>query len=124
MHKPTKVEIEDHERSHCPFQPWCRRCVKARASNAQHRGAKDKDDKENQSKVPKVSMDLFFMSRKDEVAKQNSIIGMLDDETGEKYARAVGHKGIGKHGETGWLIQDMVAELKPFGYSARAEQRG
>ena len=52
------------------------------------------------------------MSRKDEEAKENPLIVMMDEETGEKYARAVGHKGVGTAGERDWLIKDMDAELK------------
>ena len=42
---------------------------------------------------------------------------MIDEETGEKYARAVGHKGIGSSGERDWFIKDMYAELKAWGHS-------
>ena len=35
-------------------------------------------------------MDYFFMSNADEAASRNPILVMIDEETGEKYARAVG----------------------------------
>ena len=37
VHTPTREEIEDHEKHHCPFRAWCRHCVKGRGVNAQHR---------------------------------------------------------------------------------------
>ena len=40
MFKPTKQEIEEHNKHHCPFQPWCEHCVRGRATNAQHRRKK------------------------------------------------------------------------------------
>ena len=37
VHTPTRDEVEDHERHHCPFRAWCRHYVKGRGMNAQHR---------------------------------------------------------------------------------------
>ena len=36
---------------------------------------------------------------------------MVDERTGEKYARAAGHKGMGKDQDMEWLIKDMSNEL-------------
>jgi hypothetical protein len=46
-------------------------------------------------KVPKVSVDYFFMSNEDEQAGKNPLLVMVDEETGEKYARAMGMKCMG-----------------------------
>ena len=54
------------------------------------------------------------MSTKDEEAKDNPNIVMVDEATGEKYARAVGKKGIGSNGEMEWLVRDMVDVLKSW----------
>ena len=62
-------------------------------------------------------MDYYFMSKKDEEAKENPIMGMVDEQTGEKYARAVGNKGLGNPGDMDWLILDMVEELKSWGHT-------
>ena len=42
---------------------------------------------------------------------------MIDESTGEKFARAAGQKGVGTQGEMDWLIQDMVEELKSWGHT-------
>ena len=120
VYKPTKAEIEEHEVHHCPFKAWCRHCVKGRATNRQHRQHKLEDKDENLVPVPRVSMDYFFMSRKDEEAKNNPLIVMVDEKTGERYARAVSKKGTGTGGEMDWLIQDMVDELKGWGHTGGA----
>ncbi len=86
--------------------------MKARGRATPHMKGKTKEDEA----VPKISMDYFFMSKKDEEAKENPLIVMMDEETGEKYARAVGHKGVGTAGERDWLIKDMDAELKAWGH--------
>ena len=61
-------------------------------------------------------MDYFFMSRMDEKAHKNPLIVMVDEATGEKYARAVGQKGLGASNEMDWLIKDMSDELKAWGH--------
>ena len=55
------------------------------------------------SGVPKVSVDYFFMSTADQVASTNPVLVMVDESTGEKYARAVGQKGVGNPGDLEWL---------------------
>ena len=117
VHTPTRMEVEDHERTHCPFKPWCRHCVKGRGTNAQHRRKADVENEEGDHKVPRVSMDYFFMSKRDEDAKENPLIAMVDESTGERYARAAGQKGIGSNGEQDWLIKDMVEELRAWGHA-------
>ena len=37
---------------------------------------------------------------------------MVDEPTGNKYMRAVGHKGLGVDGDQSWLVKDMHQELK------------
>ena len=51
------------------------------------------------------------------LAKDNPMIGMVDESTGEKYARAAGKKGVGADGEMDWLIIDMVEELRSWGHT-------
>ena len=36
---------------------------------------------------------------------------MVDESTGNKYMRAVGHKGLGVDGDQSWLVKDMHQEL-------------
>ena len=42
--------------------------------------------------MPRISLDYFFMGKEDERAHENPLIVMIDEETEEKYARAVGQK--------------------------------
>ena len=67
--------------------------------------------------VPRISMDYFFMSKQDESASVNPLLVMVDEGTGEKYARAVGRKGLGDRNEMDWLIKDMSAEIKSWGHA-------
>ena len=81
----------------------------------QHRKETETEGKE--SKVPRVSMDYFFMIKEDEKALKNPMIAMIDEETGEKYARAVGQKGLGEAKEMEWLSKDASEELKSWGHT-------
>ncbi len=110
--KVSKEEREEHERTHTPYRAWCPVCVRARGRATPHMKSKEAEEEA----VPKISMDYFFMSSKDEEAKENPLIVMMDEETGEKYARAVGHKGVGTAGERDWLVKDMDAEMKAWGH--------
>lgn len=42
---------------------------------------------------------------------------MVDESTGEKYARATGSKGLGEGRENEWLVRDMSEELRSWGHS-------
>ena len=66
--------------------------------------------------VPRISFDYFFFSQEDDQANKHPMIVMVDDETGEKYARGVSQKGMGEDGEMKWLIDDMQRDLKSWGH--------
>ena len=98
--KVTKAEREKHECTHAPFQSWCKYCVKARGVNKAHKKKKGKGiENEDLEKVPRVSMDYWFMSKKDEAAKTNPLIVMVNESSTERYARATGRKGVGQENE-------------------------
>jgi hypothetical protein len=82
----SKEERDDHERTHTPYRPWCKYCVQGRGKAKQHR---IDPDKQKEQAVPRVSMDYFFMSSADQKAHDNPILIMVNENTGEKYARAV-----------------------------------
>ena len=107
--KVSDKEREEHELTHTPFRAWCPCCVTGRnTSHLKNQGV----NKDKSNEVPRISMDYFVMSEEDEKASANRIMVMVDDRTGEKYARAVGHKGMGKDQDIEWLIKDMSNELK------------
>ena len=57
------------------------------------------------------------MSHQDEVASENPMLVMVDEKTGDKYARAVGQKGLGGGSdEMQWFIGDLHEELKAWGH--------
>jgi hypothetical protein len=104
----TKEMREEHNKTHCPYRSWCRYCVKGRGMNMSHKSkAHDEKDKEIEA-VPRVSMDYFYMSQAGGDANEDPCLVMVDEETGEIYARAVGRNGVGEDGEMDWLVKDAV----------------
>ena len=67
--KPSKREVEEHERTHLPFRSWCEHCVKGKAKSHPH----FKRDEEEIG-IPTISWDYFYM--KDEEEDE----GEADDE--------------------------------------------
>ena len=114
---PSKKEKEEHEATHCPYQEWCRHCVRGKGRACQHRSNKER----NFGKVAKVHLDYYFMSRADEAASKNPCIVMVDDQTGEKYSRATGQKGLGEGTDMDWLIKDLDNELRAWGHAGGKE---
>ena len=60
-------------------------------------------------------MDYFFMSRGEEQASKHPCLIPKNEDSGERYARAVGQKGVGTKGELDWLITDISEELQSWG---------
>ena len=114
---PTQREREEHEATHIPYRSWCKHCVRGRAPNRPHRAApKEEDEEERERRVPRISMDYFFMGQEGEKASECPMLVMVDESTGNCYMRAVGRKGLGEGREMEWLVRDMSEELKSWGH--------
>ena len=44
------------------------------------------------------------------------MVVMVDEATGEKYARVVEHKGLREGDDGTWIASDILAELHAWGY--------
>ena len=62
-------------------------------------------------------MDYFYMSQADEEAKENPMLVILNEQSGEIFARMTGRKGVGDGGECDWLIKEVSRELKGWGHA-------
>ena len=76
-----------------------------------HTHHKDDDTDEN-SKVPRASIDYFFMSKKNKDANENLLVVIVNDETNEKYVKAIRQNGIGTEGMMDRLMRYVSEELK------------
>ena len=68
-------------------------------------------------------MDYWFMSKKDETAKTNPLIVVVNGDSTERYARATGRKGVGQENEMMWLVKDMSEELRTWGHQGGQAER-
>ena len=59
--KPSKKEVEEHERTHLPFRSWCEHCVNGKAKSHPH----FKKDEEEIG-IPTISWDYFYMKDEEE----------------------------------------------------------
>ena len=76
-----------------------------------------KPEEKEADAVPRVSMDYFYMSQRDEEAKDNPMLVVLNLESNEKFARMTGRKGVGEAGERDWLIKELSREMRTWGHA-------
>ena len=67
--------------------------------------------------MPGISMGYFYISTKDEEAKENPILVVLNKESNAKYAGATGMKGVGTEGVQEWFVRDVCEEFKSWGHA-------
>ena len=67
-----------------------------------------------------MAMDYFSMYKANEKASENPLMVMADEESGSRYARAVGQKGLVDGQEMSRLIEDMCAQLRAWGHAGGA----
>ena len=89
---PTHKEREEHEATHLPYRAWCEHCVRGRGVRKPHIGNKEESGEDMEVKVPRIVMNYHFMSTEDEKNWKNPVLGIKDENTGNRYMRAVGKK--------------------------------
>ena len=62
-----------------------------------------KGTRHTQMKTPRICKDYFQMNKRDPDDGNSPLMIATDEDTGDKYARAVGRKGVGEHGNVDWL---------------------
>ena len=92
--------------------------------NKNIRKSEYKNTEEAQSAVPSASMDYIYMSKQDVKAHDNPVLVMVNERTNERFARAVGNKGVNGGASSSsddngvvWLLKDCDEELKAWGYT-------
>ena len=118
----TQAEREEHERTHIPYRLWCDVCVKARGRRMAHR-SRSETDKIYEDGIPRICMDYFYMNERDREEGRNPLVIVTDEDAGDKYARAVGRKGVGERGDMDWLIRDISFELKSWRHQGGSGSR-
>ena len=55
-------------------------------------------------------------------ASDHPVIVMVDESTGNKYMRALPHKGLGVEGDLSWLVKNMHQEFERLGPPRRGAE--
>ena len=89
--KPSRKEVEDHERTHMPFRTWCSHCVRGRAKSHPH-WRREKED----TGIPVISWDYMYMKDTDKegnVQGETPILIWKDSNSKGSMAIVVPEKG-------------------------------
>lgn len=62
-------------------------------------------------------MSVHFVGSVECGASENPMFILVDEETGNKYARMVVQKGVGERHEVEWLMLDAVKTLNVWGHT-------
>ena len=91
----------------------------------QHRARTDEEKREARAEetVHRVCMDYGYLSRQDEEEGRNPMLLLVDETTGDRFARLVGKKGLGENREQMWVVKDASDELRAWGHPGGAEHR-
>ena len=79
---PSPAEVEAHRETHLPYRSWCIDCVLGRSGGQQHRRVVD-----NESSVPMIVLDYFFMTPSNFHFKKEDVA--QDLEAGEDLDAAI-----------------------------------
>ena len=105
---PTQKEVEIHNATHLPFQPWCKYCIQGKSTNRHHRPSRR--EAAERDGVPRVFMDYMFLSSIDQ-EKLSPILVMKDMKSKCIFAHVVPRKGAYP-----WIIKKIVEDLDSLGY--------
>merc|ERR1712086_1128492 len=89
---PTAQEMEEHNCTHIPSQPWCPACVAGKKPNSSHiRQA------EGELLVPEIGLDYAFL-RESDSDESLTVLVMKDRDSKTMFADVVEMKGRGIEG--------------------------
>ena len=100
---PTQKERAEHEATHIPYRDWCRHCVRGRATNKPHRSKPGEEEDAQGRKVPRISMDYFFMSQEGGKAAEYPMIVMIDESIDNRYIEGSEQEMLGRRQQHGML---------------------
>ena len=107
--KPSLEEVENHRRTHMPFQAWCPDCVMGRALGPRHVQSANRDD---DVRVPTIATDYCFLGDEQEKSKL-TILVMRDSKSGSTCSTVVENKG----GSCEWAVRRGAGFVDGLGYN-------
>ena len=107
--KPSLEEVENHRRTHMPFQAWCPDCVMGRSLGPRHVQSAKRDD---EVRVPTIAADYCFLGDEQEKDKL-TILVMRDSKSGSTCSTVVENKG----GSCEWAVRRSAGFVDGLGYN-------
>ena len=102
--KPSKEDVDEHDKTHLPFRSWCRHCVRGRGKEMAHHRA------EETSGFREINLDFFFMGREHEPGKTVPIVAVKERRSKMVMASVVPRKSTGA-----FVSKRIMAFLKEVG---------
>ena len=99
---PTAQEMEEHNCSHIPSQPWCPACVAGKKPNALH-----KRKVEGEHHVPEIRFDYAF-HRESDSNETLTVLVMKDRDSKTIFADVVEMKGRGLEGTVENVVRNIA----------------
>ena len=99
---PTAKEIEEHNCTHIPSQPWCPACVAGKKPNSPH-----KRQAEGEHLVPEIGLDYAFLRESDH-DETLTILVMKDRDSKTIFADVVEMKGRGLEGTVENVVKNIA----------------
>ena len=107
--RPSKDEVDEHNRHHFPYCGWCPHCVKGKGVASSHKMVEEIFDAKN-VRIPLIDMDYMFMG--DDEHEKVTILVARDRRSGATMAMWVPVKGIGQP----WISKRVAVWIDAEGY--------
>ena len=109
--QPTAREREEHElAAHHPPRSWCDHCNSGRVQHDHHREIIRQDPPE-ETAIPCISIDDYFMGNSETAAKDNIILVVCDNRT-----KSLGAWQVYKKGAVDWVGIEVSKWIDSLGY--------
>ena len=105
---PTKIEVEEHNRTHAEYRSWCPDCVAGKSVSMHHRR---RDPSEERLGVT-ISIDYAFRTAEEAEEDLAPVLVVYDNNYESIWAMEVDAKGV----EAGVGIEWLVEKLDMSGY--------
>lgn len=109
--RPSEEEVRQHNISHVPYRSWCPHCVRGKGRSLVHKNAVSSADDAGRVR-PRVSMDYFYLGKKDDVERSLPLLAILDETTQRVFSISMPSKGV----EHQYCVAVVVKILKCLGH--------
>ena len=114
--KPSEEEVEMHNLTHLPFQPWCEHCVATRGKEDPHKQAVTKATSSDDSSKPWLSFDFCYTSTSN--CTDPPAVALVMTDNWSKAFLSVPVKKRGGQASISHMVEGIVHFSTQLGYSS------